>query len=75
MAWELGTIFPIKLKKTEIAATPSNEELFDIDKSKAFDKIRAEQFHTTVAKGLFLYKRARPNIQPTIAVQKDKRPK
>ena len=29
---------------------------------------RAETFHTMVAKGLFLCKRARPDIQPTIAV-------
>ena len=28
---------------------------------------KAEQFHTTVAKGLFLSKRARPDIQTTIA--------
>ena len=60
-------IFPIKFKKTEAAATSSNEKLFKIDTSKPLDKTRAEHFHTTVAKGLFLCKRARTNIQPTIA--------
>ena len=32
------------------------------------DKDKAKDFHTFVAKGLFVSKRARPNIQPVIAV-------
>ena len=31
-------------------------------------KDRAKEFHTTVAKGLFVCNRARPDIQPTIAI-------
>ena len=59
--------FPIKLKSTDTTMTPANENLFNIDDSKDLDKKRSEQFHTTVAKGLFLSKRGRPDIQPTIA--------
>ena len=59
--------FPVKFKHTETVVTPSNEKLFKIDKCKPLDKTRAEQFHTTVAKGLFLCKRARPDFQPTNA--------
>ena len=40
----------------------------DIGTGKLLDKARSEAYHTTVAKGLFLCKRTRPAIQPTIAV-------
>ena len=47
---------------------PWNEHLFRVDKSsKPLDKKKAEQFHTFVAKGLFLTKRARGDIMPAIA--------
>ena len=47
---------------------PWNENLFTVDeKSKPLDKDKAEQFHTFVAKGLFLCMRARPDIQPAIS--------
>jgi hypothetical protein len=42
--------------------------LFSEGKGAKLDKDRAEEFHTTVAKGLFLCKRARPDIQPPISV-------
>ena len=48
--------FPTKLKPTEIATTPSNDNLFKIDKSKKLNNNRKEQFHTMVAKALFLPK-------------------
>jgi hypothetical protein len=48
--------------------TPASSSLFEVGKSKPLDQKRAEVFHTTVAKGLYLSKRARPDIQPTIAV-------
>ena len=70
MAYYVGNMlkaFPTKFKKTETAATPSNEKIFMIDKSKPLDKTRAEKFHTIVAKEVFLCKRERPDIQPTIA--------
>ena len=46
--------------------TPSTD-IFKKDNSKRLEKNRAEIFHTYVAKGLFVSKRARPDIHPTIA--------
>ena len=61
------TEFPVKLKTTETSMTPANENLFRIDKSKTLEESRAQDFHTTVARALFVSKRARPDIQPTVA--------
>ena len=44
------------------------DDLFSIGNDEKLSKDRAEEFHTTVAKGLFVCKRARPDIQPVIAV-------
>ena len=65
---EMVKEFPIKLDKSDTVSTPSNENLFKQDNSKRLDSKRAETFHTFVAKGLFVSKRARLDIQPTIAV-------
>jgi Reverse transcriptase (RNA-dependent DNA polymerase) len=47
---------------------PWNENLFKIEEtSNALSKEKREMFHTFVAKGLFLCKRGRPDIQPAIA--------
>jgi Reverse transcriptase (RNA-dependent DNA polymerase) len=47
---------------------PWNKNLFKVDdKDKKLSKEKQEVFHTFVAKGLFLCKRARPDIQPAIA--------
>ena len=58
--------FPVKISK--ISKTPAAENLLDIGTGKLLDKGKSEAYHTTVAKGLFLCKRSRPDIQPTIAV-------
>ena len=48
--------FPMEYSKTKIA-TPANDKLFNVNpNSKKLDDERAEQFHTTVAKGLFVCK-------------------
>ena len=48
--------------------SPASENLFRIDESsKLLESDRAQSFHTTVAKGLFLCKRARPDIMTAIA--------
>jgi hypothetical protein len=60
--------FPIKFKKTDKATLPAGDGLFNEGQGKKLETGRAETYHTTVAKGLFLCKRARPDIQPTIAV-------
>ena len=51
------------------AKTPAGEGLFGQSEkpSEKLDKKQKELFHTIVAKGLFLAKRARPDILPTIA--------
>eukprot|EP00978_Attheya_sp_CCMP212_P044901 scaffold326348_cov39-Attheya_sp.AAC.1 len=60
--------FPEELKSTDTARTPAGDGLFNLGQGGKLAKERAEAFHTMVAKGLFLCKRARPDIQPTIAV-------
>jgi hypothetical protein len=58
--------FPEGIPKSKY---PWKENLFKIDdKSPLLNKERHELFHTFVAKGLFLCKRARPDIQPAIAL-------
>ena len=48
--------------------SPWNDHLFRVlESSPSLSKEAAEQFHTTTAQGLFLCKRARPDICPAIA--------
>jgi len=59
--------FPEEIKKK--AETPAGSNLFEVcEDEHLLSKEWAEEYHTLVAKGLFLGKRARPDIQPTIAV-------
>ena len=60
--------FPVELKDNDTAPTPAANNLFEKGKRKFLDKKRSEEYHTCVAKGLFLAKRARPDIHPAIAV-------
>jgi len=60
--------FSVKFSPSEVAPTPALENLLVVQDSELLDKARKEEFHTFVAKGLFLCKRARPDIHPTIAV-------
>jgi hypothetical protein len=60
--------FPVKLGKKDVAKTPSGDNLFNLGTGAKLDTKRAEIFHTFVAKGLFLCKRARPDIQQAISV-------
>ena len=48
--------------------TPAGNDLFSVGTGEILNGKLKEDFHTFVAKGLFASKRARPNIQPTIAV-------
>jgi len=57
--------FPEHLDKK---SCPWNQNLFKVDStSPKLSKNKQELFHTFVAKGLFVCKRARPDIQPAIA--------
>jgi hypothetical protein len=60
--------FPVKLGKKDMAKTPAGDNLFNLGTGAKLDTKRLEIFHTFMAKGLFLCKRARPNIQQAISV-------
>jgi len=60
--------YPVQLSETDVAKTPATVDLLEVGEEPPLDKVKKESFHTIVAKGLFLSKRARPDIQPTIAV-------
>ena len=58
---------PIKIKADAAAPTPAGNSLFSVGKSKLLESDMKEKFHTCVAKGLFVAKRSRPDILPTIS--------
>ena len=59
--------FKQEIEALKPVTTPAADHLFDVAlNSSKLDPIKKEEFHTTVAKGLFLCKRARPDLQPTI---------
>jgi hypothetical protein len=58
----------VKLGKKDMVKTPAADSLFNFGTGAKLDTKRSEIFHTFVAKGLFLCKRARPNIQQAILV-------
>jgi len=60
--------FPIELDKDDIRKYPAGDKLFDEGTGEILNEKDKEQFHTTTAKGLYISKRARPDIQLTIAV-------
>ena len=57
--------FPEELKGK--VSTPANDHLLKVDKGKMLGPMKAEVFHSTVAKALFLTMRARPDIRLTVA--------
>jgi len=60
---------PVKLEKSDTAMTPASSDLISKDDdAKILSKQRKEQYHNIVAKGIFVAKRSRPDIQPTVAV-------
>ncbi|MEL6660938.1 MAG: hypothetical protein AAFR36_31085, partial [Bacteroidota bacterium] len=61
--------FPVKLRESDKSAYPASEDLFGQhqEDDTMLSKTMAEGYHSTVAKGLFLSKRSRPDIQPSIA--------
>ena len=57
--------FPYKLKKTDTSLMPASENLYGSTGGKKLDKKQAKTYHTWVAKGLFVSKRARMDLHPT----------
>mgnify|MGYP006875443369 CR=1 FL=1 len=60
--------FPVNYGVAHIQCTPAAGCLFDKGKGKRLEPERKELFHLFVARGLFLSKRARLDIHPTITV-------
>ena len=60
--------FPMEFKREHTSLTPAANDLFEHGKGKKLTKEQQECFHKTVARALFVSKRARPDIQPTVAV-------
>jgi hypothetical protein len=52
----------------DTSPTPAAEGLFEAGEGPRLEKPQAELFHTIVAKGLFVCKRARPDIHPTTSL-------
>ena len=59
---------PVKIQKDETAPTPAENHLVSRGESTLLNKEGREAFHTCVAKGIYIGKRSRPDIQPTISV-------
>ena len=59
---------PFSLKKGDTALTPAAKNLFEVGTGEKLDIDRKEVYHSCVAKSLFVSKRARPDIHPTVAV-------
>jgi len=60
--------FPVKFKDGNKQETPAGINLLDIGKGADLDPKQKEIFHSFVAKSLFLSKRARLDIAPTVAI-------
>ena len=61
-----GFDYPKEIAKEVVS--PASENLYKIDEeSEKLDAKRAQEFHNMVAKGLFLTKRARPDLMTAIA--------
>ena len=60
--------FPVKFKTNEVQETPAATTLLEPGKGAQLDRKRHEIFHSFVAKSLFLSKRARLDIAPTVAI-------
>jgi hypothetical protein len=57
-----------QLHLIKYVTTRAAEYLFQVNnEAQKLERNLVEEFHTTVAKGPFLWKRARPDLQPTIA--------
>ncbi len=56
-----------QVDKLKRVSTPAAEHLFNVnEKAEKLPEKLKQEFHTAVAKGLFVCKRARPDLQPTI---------
>ena len=59
---------PMKIIRNDTDLTPSRNDIFEKDSIKSLGKKETEEFHTSVARGMFVAKRAIPDIHQTVAV-------
>ena len=64
---EMVATFPDQSEVQKEVVSPAADNLFQVREEKLLESERADVFHTIVAKGLFVAKRARPDIMMTIA--------
>ena len=64
---DMVACFPDQAAVQKAVVSPASDSLFRIRDSPRLNKDKAEIFHNIVAKGLFVAKRARPDIMVTIA--------
>ena len=64
---EMIDTFPNKEEIKRYVKTPATKHLFEIREVKKLASEKARIFHNIVAKGLFLCKQSRADIQTTIA--------
>ena len=60
--------FPVKFNDDGKITSTAGVDLFKEDVSKKLNEKERETFHTTVARGLFLCKRSRPDVQTAVSV-------
>ena len=60
--------FPVTFRSDEVQETPASATLLEPGRGANLDPQRHETFHSFVAKSLFLSKRARLDIAPTVAI-------
>ncbi|CAJ1940735.1 unnamed protein product [Cylindrotheca closterium] len=60
--------FPVKFNKESKQDTPAGNDLLKAGKGKLFNTEYCQIFHTTVARGLYVSKRANLDIRPTITI-------
>ena len=60
--------WPEDIVEKDVAITPASNNLFEVGDSGLLSDNKREIFHKTVAKGIFVAGRSRPDITPTILV-------
>ena len=60
--------WPEDIDEKDVSITPASNSLFEVGDSGLLSDSKREMFHKTVAKGIFVAGRSRPDITPTISV-------
>ena len=60
--------FPMKISRSDTYLTPDGNNIFEKCNRKSLVKKETEEFHTSVARGMFVAKIAIPDIHQTVMV-------